>query len=253
MQSPFPGMDPYLEGPYWLDFQLTLLGVVDQTLEKSLSPRYTANIERRTYVERWLGEDDGREWAEEVLPGWWQDVEGRPPSQPGQPVECLLPMPKERKEPYLIIHAAETMEAVTIVELLSPSNKRTTSDGRAQYLAKREEILRSRTNLVELDLLRGGQRLPARGMPAGDYYALVSRGHKRPRTDVYAWSIREPLPEIPIPLKKDEPEVHLNLQEVFQTVYQRARYQLSVDYRAPLDTPLPEAEAAWVRSLLANH
>jgi hypothetical protein len=161
-------------------------------------------------------------------------------------------MPQERRETYLVIRERETMEIVTVIETLSPANKRGSSDGRAQYLAKREEILRSRTNLVELDLLRGGQRLPARGMPTADYYALVSRGHKRPRTDVYAWSIREPLPEIPIPLKKDEPEVRLNLQEVFQTVYQRARYQLSVDYRAPLDTPLPEAEAAWVRSLLAN-
>src|SRR5688500_10610589 len=119
-----------------------------------------------------------------------------------QPVECRLPMPQERRETFLVIRERETMEIVTVIETLSPANKRASSDGREQYLAKREEILRSRTNLVEIDLLRGGKRLPAQGMPTGDYYALVSRGHKRPRTDVYAWSIRQPLPEIPIPLKQ---------------------------------------------------
>lgn len=120
-------------------------------------------------------------------------------------------MPQEQRETFLVIR--EPMEIVTIIETLSPANRRGSSDGRQQYIAKREEIFRS-------------------------------------RTDVYEWSIRQPLPEIP--MKKHEPEVRLNLQEVFKTVYQRARYQLSVDYRTPLDTPLPEAEAAWVRSFHAN-
>ena len=104
-------------------------------------------------------------------------------------------------------------------------------------------------NLVELDLLRGGKRLPVVGMPPGDYFAIVSRGHRRPRADVYPWTLRQPLPTIPIPLKKDEPEVPLDLQAVFTTVYDRARYQLSLNYAAKPGVPLSEADASWQRQL----
>jgi hypothetical protein len=89
-------------------------------------------------------------------------------------------------------------------------------------------------------------------MPPGDYFALVSRGHRRPRTDVYAWMIRQPLPTIPIPLKQDEPEVPLDLGLAFTTVYDRARYQLSIDYSAPLATALSQEDATWMQSLLSN-
>jgi hypothetical protein len=163
-----------------------------------------------------------------------------------------LPSPQERRETYLVIREVETMEIVTIIETLSPANKRSSSDGRDQYLEKREEILRSKTNLVELDLLRGGKRLPVVGLPAGDYYAIVSRGHKRPKTDVYHWTLRQPLPPIPIPLKKDEPEVTVDLQQVFSTVYDRARYQLSLNYNGPLIVPSTETDTAWTQQLLAQ-
>jgi hypothetical protein len=141
------------------------------------------------------------------------------------------------------------MEIVTVIETLSPANKRASSDGREQYLAKRQEILQSRTNLVELDLLRGGKRLPVVGMPPGDYFAIVSRGHRRPRTDEFHWTLRQPLPTIPIPLKQGEEEVPLDLQQVFTTVYDRARYQLSVNYKANPGVPLSEADCMWVRQL----
>src|SRR5262249_55366636 len=141
------------------------------------------------------------------------------------------------------------MEIVTVIETLSPANKRGSSDGREQYLAKRQEILQSRTNLVEFDLLRGGKRLPVVGMPAGDYFAIVSRGHRRPRVDVFPWSLRQALPTIPIPLKKDEPAVALVLQQSLATVYDRARYQLSLRYNAKLSVPLSEPDAQWMREL----
>jgi hypothetical protein len=153
---------------------------------------------------------------------------------------------EERRETYLVIREVETLEIVTVIETLSPANKRASSDGRDQYLQKREEILRSRTNLVELDLLRGGKRLPMVSVPPGDYYAIVSRGNRRPRADVYAWTLLQPLPTISIPLKPGEPEVPLDLQQAFTAVYDRARYHLSLNYAAPLATPLSEADAAWL-------
>jgi hypothetical protein len=121
-----------------------------------------------------------------------------------QPVECLLPGPLEHRETYLVIRELPSMEVVTVIETLSPSNKRASTDGREQYLEKREEILRSRTNLVELDLLRGGKRLPVIALPPGDYYALVRRGQRPRRVDVFAWTLRQSMPTILVPLKQGD-------------------------------------------------
>ena len=157
--------------------------------------------------------------------------------------ECELPMPIERQETYLVIRDRETMKVVTVIEVLSPSNKRRNGDGRREYLTKRVEILSSPTHLVELDLLRGGMRLPVVGsLPPGDYYAIISRVKRRPRCEVYAWTLRDTLPSIPIPLKQGDDDAVVPLQEVFDTVYQRARYDLSVKYDATLDPPLNESE-----------
>jgi len=201
--------------------------------------------------------EDQVRWADvSVLrPGTDAGVAVAAPPKPEtmiRPVECILPLPQERRETFLVIRDVQTMEVVTIIETLSPANKRTGSDGRAQYLAKREEILTSKTNLIELDLLRGGKRLPVVGMPAGDYYAVVSRGYRRPRADVYSWTLQQPLPPIPIPLKQGEAEAEIDLQQVFTTVFDRARYHLSLDYGTALNFPLSEVQGAWMKQLIDN-
>jgi len=212
MPSPFPGMDPFIEDQEWDDFHVAWHVVVSELLGAALEPRYVARIERREYLKRFAG-------------------------------------PQERRETYLLIREVPSLDIVTVIEALSPANKRTTSDGRAQYLKERQGILQSRANLVELDLLRGGQRLPVAGMPAGDYFAVVSRANDRTRMHLYAWTIRDRLPTLPIPLKAGEPEVPLDLQQVFTTVYDRARYHLSLRYTAKLSPPLDMADAAWLDEL----
>ena len=257
MPSPFPGMDPFIEDQEWQDFHSRFNLAISDVLAPGVEPRYVVRVERRVYVEHGLGDDDQVRSADvSVL---WSGGEAAVAVAPTivsgttlAPVECLLPSPQERRETYLVIREVKSMEIVTIIETLSPSNKRSSSDGREQYLTKRDEILRSKTNLVELDLLRGGKRLPVVGMPPGDYYAIVSRGHKRPKTDVYAWTLRQPLPPIPVPLKKDEPEVTLDLQQVFSTVYDRARYQLSLNYKTGLSVPLSESDFQLISGRLSG-
>jgi hypothetical protein len=145
------------------------------------------------------------------------------------------------------------MEVVTVIEVLSPANKRPGSDGRRQYLEKREEVLLSPASLIELDLLRGGERLPmAAPLPAGDYYAIIARGWRPRRADVYAWSLRQPLPTIPVPLAGEDPDVPLDLQAAFATLYDRAVYAVSLDYRHVIEPPLAEADAAWAQEVLAQ-
>ncbi len=255
MPSPFPGMDPFLEMQEWEDFHTTLNTVIREMLSPSIEPRYVVRVERRVYVEHSLDESGQQRIADvAVLVSAADSVSGEL-SVGGAttiaPVECELPMPEDRRETYLVIRERETMDVVTVLETLSPSNKRPGGNGRQEYLSKRESILKSRSHLVELDLLRGGERLPTVGpLPAGDYYAIVSRRERRPRAEVYPWSMRQPLPKIPVPLLKGDADVLLDLQTAFSTVYDRARYDLSLDYHQALDPPLTDSDADWMRNLI---
>lgn len=257
MPSPFPGMDPYLEDMEWEDFHMTFNTVIRECLALDIQPKYAVRIERRIYVEHGL-EDDDQVRFPDVSVLWTENEHQLSPAKLTSvgtslaPIECLIPSPQERRETYLVIRQIPSLEIVTVIETPSPANKRASSDGRDQYLAKREEILRSKTNLVELDFLRGGKRLPLINTPPGDYYAIVSRGTRRPKVDVFAWTIRHPLPTIRIPLKPGDPEPELNLQQVFDTVVDRARYHLTIDYTAALRLPLNEADEIWKRQLVST-
>jgi hypothetical protein len=260
MPSPFPGMDPFIEGQEWEDFHTSFNCVVAELLAPRVAPRYVVRIERRVYVEHHAHPEMGVRWADAARISTGGESRGAAsPASSGSslsaiasPVECILPMPEERRETYLVIRERETMEVVTVVESLSPSNKRSSADGRREYLDKRAQVLQSRSHLVELDLLRGGVRPPMiTALPPGDYYAIISRRQRRPRAEVYAWGLRQPLPVIPVPLKDTDPDVSLDLQDAFRTVYDRARYGLSLDYAAALDPPLSEADRAWAQELLA--
>jgi len=243
-------MDPFLESQEWEDFHTTFNTVLRERLGPALEPKYLVRVERRVYLESVGGDPETMRRADIAI----VTINPRP-SDAGPPVglllpqaasmtaECELPMPIERQETYAVIRDRETMKVVTVIEVLSPSNKRRNGDGRREYLTKRVEILSSSTHLVELDLLRGGMRLPVVGsLPSGDFFAFISRVKRRPRCEVYAWTLRDPLPSIPIPLRQGDDDAVVPLQEVFDTVYQRARYDLSVRYDAKLDPPLNESE-----------
>jgi hypothetical protein len=251
MPSPFPGMDPYLEDQDWEDFHARFNVALSEVLADGAEPRYVVRVERRLYIEHGLDADDQVRWPDVAVlwDGNPAPITGSATGTAVAPVECLLPSPQERRESYLVIRELPGLEIVTVVETLSPANKRSSSDGRGQYLAKRDEILASRTNLVELDLLRGGKRLPVIGLPPGDFYAVVSRGNRRPRTDVYPWSLRDSIPSIPFPLKPGEPEIVVNLQNVFSSVFDRGRYLRTLNYAALLRPALSAEDASWQSSL----
>ena len=146
------------------------------------------------------------------------------------------------------------MDVITVIAVLSPGNKRANSDGRREYLRKREEVLLSDTHLVELDLLRGGARLPTlQLLPPGDYYVFVCRRQQRFQAAVYAWELRRPLPPIPVPLAETDPDAVLDLQALFTTVYARAGYDYSLNYRRTIAPPLSEGDRVWVQQVFASH
>lgn len=245
MPSPFPGMDPWLEHPgRWPDVDGMLVTTLREALGRAVRPRYVVTMDERVYV------DDEPE-AELMRPD--VAVRGSGPGAPSgtttsTPVVVPTVLDAEVRERFLEVRDADSREVVTAIEVLSPTNKRgPASEGRQQYLEKRRRVLRSATHLVEIDLLRGGDRVPMRRpLPPGDYHVVVSRASRRPDCEVYPVALRERLPIVAIPLRGDE-SAPLDLQAVVETAYDRAGYDLIVDYAAEPSPPLGAADRAWAR------
>ncbi|KYC40504.1 hypothetical protein WA1_25615 [Scytonema hofmannii PCC 7110] len=151
---------------------------------------------------------------------------------------------------YLEIREMGKNYAVTVVEILSPKNKRA-GEGRDAYERKRRQVLASITNLVEIDLLRGGKSMPILGsLPNTDYCILISRGDRRPESDLYGFSLRQSIPSFPLPLVPLDVEPVVDLQTLLNEVYDQAGFDMRIDYSLPCVLPLKEGDAAWANALL---
>ncbi len=241
MPSPFPGMNPYIEQPaVWEDFHTRFMTAAAEVIGAQVEPRYFVKIEERLFLHEPFS--TGRE------PFGRPDLSVLPDDSAAAPATVFAPDEEEVAQRYLEVRDRQTREVVTVVELLSPSNKER-GDGRAQYWAKTRLLLnRTETNLVEVDLLRGGPRLPWRDMPACDYYALVCRTGER-RAAFWPVKVRDALPTIPIPLREGEPEPTLDLQALLHHIYDAARYRLFI-YDSDPEPPLSASDAVWVAQLL---
>jgi hypothetical protein len=248
-------MDPYIEGGAWEDFHQGFVAELAAALVPRVRPRYVVRKERRIYVEHpWVDDERPIRGDVAILS---DNQTGLGPERPRasapavSPVIVSLPAPLERREAFLTIRDASSLEVVTIIELLSPGNKRPGGEGRREYLRKREEVLSSETHLVELDLLRGGQRLPTvNPLPPGDAFVFVCRAERPYQAEVYACGLRQPLPHIPVPLAGSDADVEVDLQAVFTATYDRAGYDYSLDYSRQVQPPFNEAEADWADRLL---
>ncbi|MBI4613107.1 MAG: DUF4058 family protein [Planctomycetes bacterium] len=255
MPSPFPGMDPRIESQRWESFHLQFISDLAYALVPLVRPRYVVLPERRVYVEH-SAEDAPAMFVADAAVAKTREGGALPrvarAARQGTAavVELTLPMPETRREAFLVLRDREKHEVVTVIEVLSPANKRRGGDGQKEYLRKREEILRSASHLVEIDLLRGGERLPTvEPLPAGDFHAFVSRAERRPRVRVRSWTLRERIPAVAVPLAESDPDVELDLQAVFEAHYDRSGYDYSLDPRAPIDPPLEPGDAAWAKEL----
>lgn len=252
MAYPFPGMNPYLErASLWPDVHLELIRAVRYVLSQSIPARYYISAEERTYIS--AGDPDSFVGRPDVaIVGAPQTGIAPAPSLAvnGAPATVLLPVPDEVRERFLEIRETETHRVITVIEILSPANK-APGEGRRQYEAKRQQVLMTFTSLVEIDLLRGGEPLPASPQERSDYRILVSRGWERPRGLLYGFSMAQPIPTIPVPLQQGEEELSLALGELLPQIYTDVYYERRIDYAlSPPPPELTDEQSAWLDALL---
>lgn len=266
MPSPFPGMDPYLEDPrVWPDFHDRLATEISNILNASLPAPYYSPL--GVWSEVGIAEGEALGW---IVPD--VAVARRPGGTVGHGGVAVLEQARgDVAQAYEVDVLTEAIRhrvveirdssrghsLVTLIEILSPSNKRPGRD-REAYERKRQEVLDSDASLIELDLLRGGARvLPeprlddfvGRIDPPPDYLVLVNRAWRRRAASmgvsVFPVGLREWLPCIPVPLREGMPEVPLDLQFVVNRTYDHGPYRRSLDYDQPPSPPLAGADAEW--------
>lgn len=254
MPSPFPGMDPYLESPaHWSDFHATFIHPWREAINDRLPRNYVARINEFVLKIEPDLDVPPRAVGPDLLVGRRFPVSRPQPAPLTGGIAGLDPITipnivhlDPHSEGFIEIYRMPDHELVTVLELLSPTNK--TGEGRGQYLAKREMLLEQRVNLVELDLIRSGKRLQLeRALPPADYYAFISRGIRRPECEVYRWTVRSALPPLPVPLKSPDLDIQISMSDVFATAYQRGGYDRVVHYdESPPPPSFAAEDADWV-------
>lgn len=232
MPTPFPGMAPYLEAPeIWPDLHHELISVIRERLNARVRPRYHSMVEERVYI------------SDEQDPGRRVIV----------PVVATTMIEEEIREARIVIVDGVGRQVVTVIEVLSPTNKIVGSQGRANYEAKRLEVMQSPAHLVEIDLLRDGEPIyTGERLPPHDYLVHVSKRGQRPKGVLWPILVSQRLPIIQIPLLPADDDEELALGEVLNTAYDRAGYDLVVDYDKPPRVPLSPPSDRWAAQWLAK-
>lgn len=259
MPSPFPGMDPYLEGHLWPDVHHDLASKIREQLTPKLRPNYVARIE--VYM---VTDDDPLAEVGIMYP----DVEIVRSQQPGSPstpagveqvagaavappapVELPLLAPVPVRIASVEIRDTAKSALITSIEILSPVNKR--GQGLARYREKRQKLMEAEVHLLELDLLRRGQRLlSAQAIPASAYRVTLTRAPAK-KVEIWPLALSDSLPLLPIPLRSPDADVVLDLNQALQAVYEAAAYELTIDYTtSPPPPPLSDEEAVWLTAHL---
>jgi hypothetical protein len=247
-------MDPYIEAPeVWGDFHGRLASEISARLNQQLRPRYLARMTPYvTYESIEIAQTVG------IRPdvGVWQP----PPKTLRESAVMITPPVAESAVAYEVplrlytveIHAVENMELVTAIEILSPVNKRRGHDAYVDYLRKRRDLLRSSVHLMEIDLLRAGERPPLeKPVPPAPYYITLSRANLRPKVEVWAIQLADSLPRLPVPLREPDPDSVLDLPAALSAVYEQGGYDMLIDYRHPPPPPkLSDMEMEWIGELL---
>jgi hypothetical protein len=257
MPSPFPGMDPYLED-HWRDVHTSLVIYIRDALQEMVPSSLRARVEERVMLETPEGVAEEERYPD-VRVVEYRPEGARPRQADGLAVAEPLLLEAETEpltEPYIeIIDVGSGNKVVTILEVLSPTNK-TPGVGMIAYRRKQREVCHSATSLVEIDLLRGGQHvlaIPLKFIPAEQrtpYLVCVRRAWVKGLAEVYPMPLAQPLAKIKVPLRQSDADVVLDLQPLIEQCYRRAGYDGTIDYKKDPDLKFSEAEGRWADQLL---
>jgi hypothetical protein len=229
MRCPFPGMDPYIEREdRWPDFHLSMTVAMSGLLQPHLKPDYVSVVAQRPTV-RFVSDDAADE-------EWWRFVTIVSPRAPRQPVTVINVSTPDEKEP---------------------------GPGREVYAACRGAWIRSGANVIDVDLLRGGElpvglrreegsRLTRRAAKNGTshYWVVLQRATSPDRQEVWPLSVRERLPSIPVPLAPGASDVTVDLQEAFGRCWDGGPYPELLHYDERPLGPMSDEDVAWCVNLL---
>ena len=257
MRSPFPGMDPYLER-YWRDVHHRLCTYSCDALQPQIRPRLVARLDEQLLVE-----DEDADDARHIVPDLRvEESRGGAALRAGPAVGEVEPMVLRftNSEPLnqgfvTVIDPSDSNRLVTVIELLSPTNKRAGA-GLQQYRRKQAELRQAKVTLVEIDLVRAGAwalQIPRGAVPRkrrAAYNVCVHRGWMDDVCEVYAVQINQPLPKVRVPLRRKDADAVLDLQTLLEQAYQNGAYDDRLDYAADADPPLTGDAAAWADELL---
>jgi len=244
-------MNPYFQQTdHWLDFHTEFLSALRRLLAPQVGPKYIVQLEEHNFIQDLPQEPRQRLGTADlsmVQPGGGELAQAALGLMEA-PAEVWLPEQDVEKVPFLEVRDRQGRELVSVIELLTPSNKRA-GDDREQYLGKRRELLRSPAHLVEIDLLRGWAPIPQEGRPECDYSVMVSRAEKRRAGDFWPIGLRDRLPVIPFPLRPPDAAARVDLQEVLHRTYDGPGYENFI-YSGEPEPNLSANDAAWVRQFV---
>lgn len=258
MESPFPGMDPYLEAR-WSDVHASLIFAIKEALQPTLPTGLRARTEERVLLEDASGEPE-RQYRPDVAMIDSGRAERRQPVETSSGLAVAEPIMVEyhdgpAMDRYVqIIDVTNRNRVVTCIEVLSPWNK---SPGRLnrEYLRKLDDYIRGGVSVVEVDLLRsprGRLRVIETDLPVErrtPYIIGVRRGWMGERWAMYPVPLREAIRPVPIPLRETDQDVYLELQPLIRRVYIAGGHD-DIDYTRPLEPPLSKEDEAWADELL---
>jgi hypothetical protein len=244
-------MDPYLEHPIlWPGVHNGLIVTLQLVLAPQLRPRYYIALEERVYVTEpdqraFIGRPDLAVVGHPEAGATFQ-----PMASASSGLTVRVPLPDEVRETYLEVRETGTDYVITVLEVLSPTNKRP-GRGRQIYEGKRLDVLATRTHLVEMDLIRAGEPMPILDNGSTSHYRiLVSRGDRRPHATLYAFGVRQMIPPFPLPLKPEDQEPLVDIGGLLHDLYDRASYDLRLDYQGEPVPSLSAEDALWADQLL---
>lgn len=256
-------MDPFLEGNLWPDVHNEMASKIRRQLMPLIKPKYVARI--NTYVvEDIHPESDlgimypdveliyktSRQIFEEPA-AVYADSTKKLKENITTPVTFSVPflVPVEVKIPFVEIRDGDNNRLITCIEILSPVNKR--NPGLEAYLEKRKKLHRAGVHLLEIDLLRRGDRTVKHPKTKSTDYLIALTRAGTSHTEIWTVDMRSVLPTVPIPLMENDGDVSLDLQKALDEVYEDAAYELSIDYsKQPPPPKLSKENRAWIKTLL---